>query len=244
MPRGAILHVGCRKNGEGGFNGPVYGNGTFRYVPIPEGEKATERCWTYAELQLEDVLPKPWKHGKYAHYDPEFRDFTYGEPNTRKHGLRLRFARHLKEGDFLFFISSLTYRQTADTLKQADVVDDWAYYLIGFLNLAEDPINVPNPIPNDIRARFPNNAHIRRNEVDPLLIFPGTRAGRSASRLVLRARAISDGTDPNRLAREAIPWIRPRQNMGPTGWRYRWWAEEFVSEEGVIRLLQAVGVEP
>lgn len=239
------MHVGCRQHGEGHFNAPVYGNGKFWYVPIPEGKDATERSWTYAELGLEDVLPKPWRFGEYAHYDPEFPDFTYGEPDTRKHGLRLRIPRQLHKNDFLFFISSLTYRHREDVERHPDIVNGWAYYFIGFFELEEDPIRVPSPFPQDVVRRFSNNAHIRRKETDdPLLLFRGTSVGKKRSRLLQRAIALSNGTTPNDLATHAMPWLKPRRNMGPTGWRYRWWSGDFVGDNGVTLLLSGLGVDP
>ena len=247
MPKGAILHVGCIKR-ECGCNGPVYGDGTFRYVPIPEREEATEMSWTYTELELVDVLCQPWNHGIYAHYDPQFRDqrgdheFTYGEPDTPKHSKRLQIARQLKKGEFLFFISSLEYKLT-EVERQPDINSEWSYYVVGFFELAENPVIVPNPIPTHIRDQFSSNAHVLRNETDPVLLFKGERIGKKSSRQLARAKVISNKSIPNELAIRAMPWLRPRRNIAAEGWNYRWWGEDFVSEDGVGLLLERVRVD-
>lgn len=43
--------------------------------------------------------------------------------------------------------------------KEPDVIEGWAYCLIGFVKLAERQLKVPRPIPNEFIKRFLNNVH-------------------------------------------------------------------------------------
>ena len=236
-PKGAILHVGSNRHFR--FLGPVHGDGTFKFIPIPEDKHDPERSWKYEELGLAEDLPRNWKWGKYAHYDPEFLTFTYGDPI--EHTLRLRHARELREDEFLFFLASLRYSPRDGETRASDIDPEWAYYLIGFFELAEPPIVLPYPFPDDARKRFSNNANVRRvNDQRPIFIFEGTKNGKEHSRQLMRAVALSNEVVPNTLARQAMPWLTPRPNKG---WAYRWWGENFVFPEGVQILLRAMGLD-
>ncbi len=238
MPRGAILHVGCNRSH--GFLGPVYGDGRFRFVPIPEWHKCvSEKTWTYADLDLQETLPKNWKWGKYAHYDPEFESFTWGDYKNK----RTYQARQLQERAFYLFISSLKYFPIRGVEGAHDINPDWAYYLIGFFEVAELPTWVSYPLSTHFRDRFLNNAHIRRRDNGthrPFLIFTGTRRGKTRSRLLERAVALSNGVIPNSLARAAMSWLKPSS----TGrWNKRWWEEGIAPQQGVRRVLEAAGLD-
>ncbi len=219
----------------------MYGDGRFKFVPIPERPKyVSGNSWTYGALGLGEILPTNWKWGNYAHYDPEFLTFTWGDYENK----RTYQARQLKARDFYFFISSLQYHLMSGVERAPDIDPDWGYYIIGFFKAAQLPVWIHYPIPKQTLARFPNNAHVRRREGswDPFLVFTGTAQGEAGSRLLGRAVPLSNGVLPNRLAKEAMgDWLRP----SPSGsWNKRWWEEGVVSEAGVKLLLEAAGVDP
>ena len=103
-----FLRIGI-DTGSGGIHGPLFADGTFEYVPIPDGHAVDER--TYGNTlgrhgrKLIDYFPASMRNrmaDQPMHVDPEFDTFTYGNPTTPKAGLR-----HLRPGDLLVFYCGL-----------------------------------------------------------------------------------------------------------------------------------------
>src|SRR5206468_7575922 len=96
--------------GSGGVQGPLYPDNTFGYVPIPDGGNVDPRKYgnTLDERhgrRLVEYFPlsrQPNMAKQSIHFDPEFKTFTYGDPNTLKARLR-----HLEPGDLLVFYCGL-----------------------------------------------------------------------------------------------------------------------------------------
>jgi hypothetical protein len=104
----ALLRVGI-DSGLGGMSGPLFSDGSFEYIPIPDSDKLDER--TYGNQlgrtgrPLIDFFPLSRREkmgGQSMHFDPEFDTFTYGDPTRPKGGLR-----RLDEGDILVFYAGL-----------------------------------------------------------------------------------------------------------------------------------------
>jgi hypothetical protein len=175
-------------------------------------------------------LPGNWRW-KYAHYDPEFETFSWGDyPNKRTY-----YARQLQPGDYYFFISSLRHIST-DGKRESDIDPLWAYFITGFFLVARPPEELSYPISLADRSRFKNNAHVRRSEsadLGPFLIFTGTQ---EKSRLLKRAIPISNKKVPNSLAKNAMPWLIEANNPD---WQGRWW-EGLLPEEGARVLFHAI----
>ena len=98
-----LLRVGMDL-GYGGL-GPIFSDGSFEYVPIPENPKKTSsRSLLFSQIParyggfLDQFAPTRYRGGT-AHYDPEFETFTYGDPTKNKRGQLLR----LRLGISLFF---------------------------------------------------------------------------------------------------------------------------------------------
>lgn len=118
MPRAVAVNVAANTN-EPGFRGPVYPDGSFAYVPIPEPAATLPRerypvdesLPTYADLDLPFSLPTALRETS-IHMDPEFpgvhgrRRATYGDPYAVKAG---RIA-DLSRGDWLLFYATLSLR--------------------------------------------------------------------------------------------------------------------------------------
>src|SRR5437868_5489971 len=104
----ALLRVGI-DSGSGGIQGPLFADGSFEFVPIPDNSGYGLR--TYGNTQGTKGKPLvmyfPQKrqaamHGQAMHVDPEFETFTYGDPTPPKAGLR-----DLATGDILVFYAGL-----------------------------------------------------------------------------------------------------------------------------------------
>lgn len=176
----ALLRVGIDA-GSGGMQGPLFEDGSFDFVPIPDGFGIDTR--TYGNTLgrrgnlLLDYFPKS-RHARMAlqsmHYDPEFTTFTYGDPTSPKAGLR-----HLKEGDILAFYAGL---------------QGWGFnsppglYLIGFFEVAEAGLATEF----SDHSLFAENFHVRHQAVfekqKPRLVLVRGGVG---SRLLKKAVLIS-----------------------------------------------------
>ncbi len=196
--------------------GPLYRDQSFKYIPLPEGSPSA-RSSTYKELGFDKWLPSDWSL-KYAHYDPEFTTYTWGD----RTGIRTYWARQLIPGDFVFFISSLQHKFGIRPL--------WSYCIIGYFHLSHLPMKITYPIPPRIARRFPNNAHFTRRgrNGESFILFQGNKKN---SRLLNRAVVFSQGSKPNNLALKIVPKPHPENP--------RWW-QCVVNRRGVRTLLDAI----
>jgi len=102
----ALLRVGI-DTGCGGILGPLFGDGTFDFVPIPG-----HGCETYRTARgrygkaLIDYFPDGALHDRMrdqtVHRDPDFERFTYGDPSRPKVSLH-----SLEPSDLLVFYAGL-----------------------------------------------------------------------------------------------------------------------------------------
>jgi len=106
-----LLRVGI-DSGCGGLQGPLFADGSFEFVPIPDEFEGRGVCSkTYGTTLgrhgrvLLDYFPER-RRKKYQnhsiHDDPEFETFTYGDPTSPKRSLQ-----KLKKGDLLVFYAGL-----------------------------------------------------------------------------------------------------------------------------------------
>ena len=104
-----LLRVGI-DTGSGGILGPLFRDGSFEYIPIPDGRGIDKR--TYGSTRgrhgrrMIDYFPEARRErmsGQSVHFDPEFRTFTYGDPTTPKTSLQ-----QLSEGSLLVFYAGLS----------------------------------------------------------------------------------------------------------------------------------------
>ncbi|ELZ45859.1 hypothetical protein C463_05495 [Halorubrum californiense DSM 19288] len=117
-PRAVAVNVAANTN-EPGFRGPVYPDGSFAYVPIPEsaatlsreGFPVDETLPTYGDLDLPFAVPAALRETP-VHADPEFprvhgrERATYGDP----HGVKAGRIAALDPGDWLLFYATLSLR--------------------------------------------------------------------------------------------------------------------------------------
>jgi hypothetical protein len=179
-----LLRVGI-DSGSGGAHGPLFRNGSFEFVPIPDAFEIDER--TYGNTagrsgkQLVHYLPptqQPRMANRPMHVDPDFVTFTYGDPTRLKSGLR-----RLEQGDLLIFYGGL---------QGWDVPCRPALYLLGYFEVAVAgrAIDFTDTTRQEF---FSENMHVRHTSIferqSPQLTLI---KGGPGSRLLTRAVRISE----------------------------------------------------
>ena len=179
----AMLRIGI-DTGSGGIHGPLFHDGSFDYIPIPDDDDIDERTYgnttSLKERNLVEYFPESRRvtmANRSIHFDPEFATFSYGDPTSPKAGLR-----HLEKGDMLIFYCGL---------KGWDHRSEPALYLMGYFEVlvAGKPAKFGN---QETHRLFKNNFHVRHQQV-----FKQQRAelvlvkGSKRSRLLKKAVCIS-----------------------------------------------------
>jgi hypothetical protein len=180
----AMVRIGI-DTGSGGIHGPLFQDGSFEYVPIPDDFGIDER--TYGNTlgrcgkPLTTYFPQARQQrtmNQSIHYDPEFQTFTYGDPTSPKAGLR-----RLERGDILIFYCGL---------QGWDFESAPGLYLMGYF--AVEAAGMASDLElADLARQFANNFHVRHPTVyaaqrDRLVLVKGS----SNSRLLKSAVRISE----------------------------------------------------
>jgi hypothetical protein len=189
-----LLRVGVDA-GCGGIQSPLFEDGTFQFVCIPDHQRVSVH--TYGNMVGKDGEPlvryfprsrrKPLSE-QHVHVDPEFETFTYGDPTTPKRSLR-----NLRPGDFLVFYCGL---QRWDEERGWDSNHRPALYLAGFFEVALAGMACEFE-KNVLDGVFGQNFHVRYPSVfnqqkDDLVLVKGG----PGSRFFTKAHRISaDGQD-------------------------------------------------
>lgn len=213
MPRAVAINVAANTN-QPGVRGPIFPDGRFEYLPIPESEPTERRVPTYADLETTVELPDGADELP-VHLDPEFAEYpcceryTYGDP----FGVKARPLLSLTAGDYVLFYATLS---TAGEPNREWISPKWGTYIIGQFRLARDPISGEEfaELPAETRAVFENNAHLKREEFDAKVLVEG---GKDESGLYETAIPLSSpetGATANRIVTELSsdsgkgPWWR------------------------------------
>lgn len=180
----AMVRIGI-DTGSGGIHGPLFQDGSFEFVPIPDDSHVDDR--TYGNTSGRHGKPLityfPQSRQQRAmnlslHYDPEFETFTYGDPTSPKAGLR-----RLERGDILVFYCGL---------QGWDFESAPALYLMGYFEV--DVAGMAGDFePADLARKFVNNFHVKHPSVyaaqrDRLVLVKGS----PNSRLLKTAVRISE----------------------------------------------------
>lgn len=176
-----LVNVGA--NTSHGFASPIFPDGTFEFLPIPEDRDLSgPHAVRYGALvshnapgsSLRAFVPRRlW--GWPAHNDPEFETFTYGD--RCETSPRAASLRRVVPGDTILFIARLVeWENGARTGRHG-------FYLIGFLQVEEVLRDVASRPPEHVLRGFQANAHVRRGLSDPALwdgfwVFKGSRRSR------------------------------------------------------------------
>lgn len=166
------------------MHGPLFRDGTFEYIPIPDGSGKDKR--TYGNTagrhgeKLVEYFPEARKAkvaNQSIHFDPEFATFTYGDPTSPKAGLR-----NLERGDMLIFYCGL---------EGWDFECEPALYLMGYFEIVAAG-RASDFNSNERENLFGANFHVRHRQIfkqqrrELVLIKGGER-----SRLLRRSKKIS-----------------------------------------------------
>jgi len=193
---GRIYLANVGANASHRFAGPVFPDGTFEFLPIPEdSELPGGHAVRYRDLRsfydrdadlLRYVPSRLWEWP--AHYDPEFESFTYGDNcDTSPRAASLR---RIDPGDFLFFLARLV------RWDERGPIQEHGFYLLGYLHV-EDILREVTARPSDeVLGRFLANAHVRRGLCDPGLwdrfwVFKGSARSRRFHRAVPVTRELA-----------------------------------------------------
>ena len=189
-----LLRVGI-DSGCGGIQGPLFDDGTFEFVCIPDRKRVSVH--TYGNMMGRTGNPfvgyfsesqRKLMAVQTVHVDPEWETFTYGDPTIPKRSLR-----HLKPGDLLVFYCGLQ----AWNAEQGWSEDRRpALYLAGFFEVAVAGM-AGDFEKSVLKCEFGMNFHVRYRSVfeqqkeDLVLVKGGPN-----SRLFKKARQISvEGKD-------------------------------------------------
>jgi hypothetical protein len=185
-----LLRVGI-DSGCGGAQGPLFRDGSFEFICIPDRKQLDRRKYGNTlgrtERPLIDFFPVATRSklaDQSIHVDPEFETLTYGDPTPPKAGLR-----RLKAGDLLVFYAGL---------QGFDFDAAPALYLVGYFEVTIAGF-ARDFDPAQINHNFGANFHVRHKSLyetqrDQLVLVKGGRG----SRLLKKAVKLSHiGTDIN-----------------------------------------------
>lgn len=235
-----LLRVGI-DTGSGGIHGPLFGDGSFEYIPIPDrfrGKGVDTRTYGNTcgkvELGLADYFPEARREKvseQSIHFDPEFDTFTYGDPTPPKSKLR-----QLSEGSLLVFYAGL---------KGWNFECLPALYIIGFFEVERAGL-ATSFSGAELARLFKNNFHVMHRDVfEDQKERLGLVKGTANSRLLKKAVRISSpgkdkrGQPLHRLAPEMqrifgdFAGHTSIQRCPP-----RWVAQEFA--EGAARFISSL----
>jgi Nucleotide modification associated domain 3 len=183
-----LLRVGI-DTGSGGIHGPLFEDGSFEFLCIPDKYNVEQR--TYGSLtgkfgrRFIDYFPMR-KQAKMencpVHADPEFETFTYGDSTSPKAGLR-----RLQPGDILAFYCGL---------QGWGWQCDPALYLVGYFEVGTAGL-ATHFEESEVTRMFASNAHVRHREIyqeqrKRLVLVKGTTSSRFFSKAVQISEVGSD----------------------------------------------------
>ena len=178
-----LLRVGIDK-GCGGTLAPLFNDGTFEYIPIPEEDPDSTETQTYDNTlgrngkPLSNYVPLKIRK-RVLHFDPEFETFTYGDSTTKR-----KFLLKLDKNDLLVFYAGLTPYKN-------DIYPD-GLYIIGYFIITEvvDFNGLSIEEISKYSELYFNNAHVKRNmDYKDLVIISGDK---NRSKLLRRPILISE----------------------------------------------------
>ena len=184
-----LLRVGI-DSGCGGIQGPLFEDGTFEFICIPDGKRVSVH--TYGKMvgkngeSFVSYFPEGQREmmaSQTVHVDPEWETFTYGDPTSPKRSLQ-----SLNPGDVLAFYCGL---QEWDSESGWNTKSRPALYLAGYFEvklagMARD-FNEKS-----LKKEFGRNFHVRyasvyRQQKNDLVLVKGS----PKSRLFNKAHKIS-----------------------------------------------------
>lgn len=179
-----LLRVGI-DTGCGGIHSPLFDDGTFEFVPIPDSKGLDERTYGNSLGRKSRLFTEYFPTARQKrmalqamHVDPEFESFTYGDPTPPKRNLA-----QLQPGDLLVFYAGMRGwgHECAPAL-----------YLVGFFRVKLAGF-APSFSRKQLLREFRLNYHVRHATVfemqrEKLVLIKGEQT----SRLFHRAHLIGE----------------------------------------------------
>lgn len=216
------INIGANTN-EPGFRAPVWADGRFEYIPIPESKSTAQSVPTYGDLapHLTSDIPEAVRETP-VHLDPEFPEYPHCERYTYgdEHGVKAGPLSALSAGEYVFFYATLSVAEDAEWLPPR-----WGAFVIGQFRLARDPVTGEQyrDLSQEERGVFANNAHVKRETNDARVLLLGDPG---ESRLYDRAVPLSTpegGTEANWIVTDCTgdsgkgPWWRRPMQLDESG---------------------------
>jgi Nucleotide modification associated domain 3 len=194
MAKAVLLRVGI-DSGCGGIQGPLFKDGSFEFICIPDRKRVSIHrygtCLSQNGIPHSDYFPMSQRMKiaqQHVHLDPEFETFTYGDPTPPKGSLR-----KLETGDYLIFYCGL---------QEWDEREGWNHeqrpglYIVGYFVIDTagmatdfDQRTLQSDFGLNFHVRYPSVFEIQRER---LVLVKGGRG----SRMLKKAHRISsEGTD-------------------------------------------------
>ncbi len=206
--RGRIFLANVGANASHRFASPIFPDGTFEFIPIPETpDLRGVHAVRYKDLRsfydpgerLAKYVPKRYWNVA-THSDPEFETYTYGD--NCETTPRAASLKRLERGDYLFFIVRL------ERWVDAGPTHEYGFYLIGYLEIEDSLPNVRARPQPPVLAKVAGNAHVRRGLTDArhwdgFWIFRGSGRSQRFRRAVPVTRELVDGVF---TAADGSPW--------------------------------------
>ncbi len=199
-----LLRVGI-DTGCGGMAGPLFGDGSFEFIPIDSDRNLKGRMYgnlsgRHGDRKLLEYFPDRLRFKMqdcFVHDDPEFETCTYGDPTRPKQSLR-----HLKSGDLLVFYAGLC--------GWKDCTTPTALYIIGYFKVqcaGSYPELVRQYSKQTVHEMFAENYHVIQDDVRGRTYKDGSK-----SELVL-----VKGGSGSKLLNTAVRLSAPKKRMDGGG---------------------------
>lgn len=189
MRKAVLLRVGI-DSGCGGIQGPLFSDGSFEFVCIPDNKRVSAHKYgnvigkngrphsAYLPARKQVAVAE-----QHIHLDPEFETFTYGDPTTPKRSLQ-----KLERGDYLIFYCGL---QEWDDEAGWRASESPALYIVGYF-VVELAGMAADFSKTTLKREFGKNFHVRYPTVfekqrDDLVLVKGG----PDSRLLTKAHRLS-----------------------------------------------------
>ena len=162
MNKIALINIGANETITG--RGPIFEDGSFKYIPISEGFNNEDidtnfRFPKYSDLEwIDNYIDED----DYVHHDPNFNDKTYGH-KKRGYGCE-KILQSLIPVDILGFYATLDF--VGNEKKKVDWIhSDWGTYIIGCFEIkgvyTQDEFL---DLPYSDRIQFIDNPHFLRQD--------------------------------------------------------------------------------
>ncbi|MGC9517941.1 MAG: hypothetical protein ACP5C3_09635 [Methanomicrobiales archaeon] len=228
-----LLRVGIDK-GSGGILAPIFVDGSFEYIPIPEMDEKSAETQTFNNTMgkkgtyLSYYLPSKFKNKK-MHLDPEFTTFTYGDV-----GVKAKYLAKLEENDLIVFYAGLK--------PYDNKIYPEALYIIGYFTVDKvfDFKKLDTKTRKNLSNTFHNNAHIKRsNPEEDLVIVAGNP---EKSKLLDRAILISAKKLDKRGRKYHAVSPEMEKKLDIKGSIQRSIPPRFIKDEKIVNLQILIGI--